>query len=510
MPGIPIRESAVTTALAALLVVSVSACGAGDGADDSGSTNELRIDQRANVVSIDPIQAAALVDVQVIGLVHGRLFEFAQDSATETEPSLAQGIESSEDGTQFVISLEPDLTFSDGSPLTSADVVSSLTRARDTPGVYQADVAILETITATDESTVTIGTARPVADLTEVLALPALSVLPAAVAGTDDYYGGTDVVFSGQYVPDGDWSSNGFALERNEESSGPQPTFDRIDVTVVSDGVTSMTRLRGGETDFAQNLPLEAETQLGGDLTWATDTTLGSLFIVPNNQGGLFSDVRIRQAMAWAIDRAALAEVMYGTDSTVNAGPFHSAADFPQPVEAYGEQDVDRARELLQGTACEDGCTFSLTHFASSEPEGRAAQVLKQQLAPLGMEAEVVPVEDTQFVEDALAGTFDASIVESGAFNLPGTLTGAFDPATYGCVSAGCQDDSASQLIADLLAATDDAAAEAASRSFTELFQEWTPIIPIADAVTPHGVRTDLQDLITVQPNNVYRIAPRD
>ena len=495
--------------LAAASLALAACSGGGTSASQApADLDEVHVDLTTAVTSIDPAMGPYLSDSVIVGLTSGRLVQFVQGSATETVPVLAESVTASSDATSYTVVLKPDLTFSDGSPLTSEDVVASLTRLRDTPGPNQSYAEMIVELAAPDITTVTIGLSMPFADFDQMLAVPAMGILPAAAATDEDYFQG-EPVFSGPYVPEGNVKGSSFSLVRNETFAGTPPAIDKLDFSVVADAPTSVKRLESGDVDFVPALPQEVSAQLSGDVTAQKVDGLASLFIVPNNRpGGLFEDVRIRQAIAWAIDREALATSAFGPDVALQRGPYPVVADYPEPVEVYPKQDLAQAEKLLKGTACENGCTFTASFFASASDEaGRVAAVLQQQLEPLGMKINIQPVEDQQFIQNSVEGAFDLNVVTFSKFNVPSSAKGNFDPAATMCVFAGCENEQIAPAFDALFGAQTPQDQEAASAQVLQVFEKWTPIIPVAGVTGSYGVRSNLVDVIGLQPNSELWIA---
>ncbi len=490
--------------------LALTAC-TGDGTTASQAAadlTEVHVDLTTSVTSIDPAMGPYLSDSVIVGLTSGRLVQFVRGSATKTEPVLAESVTASSDATVYTVVLKPGLTFSDGSSLTSEDVVASLTRLRDTPGPNQSYAEMIVELAAPDSTTVTIGLSMPFAGFDQMLAVPAMGILPAAAATDENYFEG-EPVFSGPYVPEGNVKGSSFSLVRNETFAGTHPAIEKLDFSVVADTPTSVKRLQSGDVDFIPALPQEVSAQLSGDVTAQQVDGLASLFIVPNNRpGGLFEDVRIRQAIAWAIDRETLATSAFGPDVTLQRGPYPAVADYPVPVEVYAEQDIARAEKLLQGTACENGCSFTVSYFASASDEaGRVAAVLQQQLEPLGLNMNLQPVEDQQFIQNSVDGAFDLNIITFSKFNAPSSAKGIFDPAATMCIFAGCENDQMAPAFNDLFGAQTPQDQEAASARVLQVFEEWTPIIPVSGVTGSYGVRSNLVDVIGLQPNSELWIA---
>lgn len=501
------RAGALALLMSAALVVT-SCASTDDGGDaPAEAVDTVRIDLPTPATSIDPTGGTLLTNNQIVSLTSASLFTYERGSAAETVPYLAESVTASEDGLTHTIVLKPDLAFSDGSELDSEDVVASLERLRDTPGANARFVSTFSEIVAVDPTTVEVTVTKPTADLSQTLALPATGIIAAEAVGVENYFEG-DPVFSGPYVPEGDPLSNSFTLVRNEHFGGGLPVVKEIEVSIIPDASTSATRLQAGDVDMAQ-IPVESASLLSGETASITLERTATMYILPNNrEGTLFSDPRIRQAIATAIDREALAKVAYGDEFSIQTGPYPPISSYPEPIEVFTEPDLDAARDLLVGTACENGCSATVNHFAAdSLTIGRSALVLQQQLAEIGITLQVEPVESARYIENSLNGTFDMNMGESGSFNVQETFTGAFQTTANNCIYTGCSHDEFPVAVEELLTASDDAAREAASKRVIEIFREWVPVIPVAGETATRGIRLAVADVIEEQPNGTFWLA---
>lgn len=501
-------------AVLAATALVLTACAGGNESPDPGESeapvavvDTVRIDIPQAPSFIDPLGGTLLVSNQIVSLTSASLFNFERGSASQTVPYLAESVTASEDGLVHTVVLRPDLAFSDGSVLDSEDVVASLTRLRDTPGPNARFGANFADVQAVDADTVEITLSSPLADLSGTLALPATAIVSKAAVGVEDYFGG-EPVFSGPYVPEGDPFSNSFKLVANEHFGGDTPIVKTLEFSVIPDSSTSATRLQAGDTDMAE-IPLESRSLMTGETEALTLQRTASFYLLPNNrEGALFSDPKIRQAMATAIDREPIATAAFGDGVAVQTGPFLPMSDYPEPVQVFAEPDLDAARDLLKGTACEDGCTASLNYFASDTlTTGRGALVLQQQLAEIGIDLQPEPVESALFIENSLDGSFEINIGTSGSFNVQETFLGAFTTEGNKCVYTGCANPDWKPATQALLTATTEADREDAARDVIEIFADWVPIIPIAGETATRGIRIAVEDVIQEQPNGMFWLA---
>src|SRR5215208_6130397 len=141
-----LKSFAVLTALAvSLAIVSPSA----------KSAETIRIASPYSTTTLDPMRSAAAGNIEPYGLLYARLIRKNYDTG-ELQPGLAESWSVSDDGKTYTFKLR-DAKFSDGSPITAADVVFSLERIRTgKESAYPAPLGAVESAAATDDKTVTV------------------------------------------------------------------------------------------------------------------------------------------------------------------------------------------------------------------------------------------------------------------------------------------------------------------------------------------------------------------
>ncbi len=512
---LPSRRAFSQVLLVTAVVVTgslLSACtgsSGGGGASGSASTtppdlSNVKIDLSNNAETIDPVGNGNLADNRMVALLQGRMFVFSAGSATKTEPSLATKATSSDGGKTWTIDLKSGLTFSDGSPLTSADVKSSVERLRTTKNFSASDAVNIADVQTPTPTQVIFTLKGADSDFTQTLAMPTFSIVPQAAAADPKYFDKTPL-YSGPFVLQGDWKSTSFVVVRNDKFGGAKPAVQKISFTITSDPVSAVSRLQAGNIDVATDIPMENVSRLSGDVTGLSVSSLASMYLLPNNRAGkLFADVRIRQAIGYAIDRSAMAKLAFGETAKPQLGPYPVVASYPGGVVWSDKPDMDKAKQLLQGTACATECSFAATYFATeSATAGRVATALAQELKPLNITVQPKPVETGTFIDNSISGNFEMNIATSAGFNVPTTFTGAFDQAS-GCIYTGCSNAEWDPAVAALLSASDQSALEAASTKVTDIFAAWQPILPVSGSTWLYGEKRNLVGVISIEPNGLF------
>jgi peptide/nickel transport system substrate-binding protein len=228
-------------------------------------------------------------------------------------------------------------------------------------------------------------------------------------------------------------------LERNPASWGVAPKIDRVRFAVVPDAITESLELEKGSGDVAINsLPMDALEVLATRPHLQVDDTGGTQiqYLAFNVRDPLLSDVRVRQAIACAIDRRLIISALlrgHAQPALSLLPPGHWA--WTGDVARY-DYDPERAEELLDEAgyrAGRDGMRFHLTLKTSTVEDSRLlAAVLQQQLARVGIALDLRSYEYATFYSDVTHGAFQMySMRWIGGNEQPDIFTYAFSTAHF-------------------------------------------------------------------------------
>jgi len=209
-------------------------------------------------------------------------------------------------------------------------------------------------------------------------------------------------------------------VEAYENYWGEGPFVDRLEFRVVPNDATRIALLQSGEADFIEMVPpqlvesLEATPDVEIE---ATESVFARIFPM-NTQVEPFDDVRVRQALNYAIDREQLVEVALQGYGTALTAPVLEPVFGYSPQPAY-EYDLEKARQLLSEAGYPDGFSATVLTFNSTEFT-TVGQVLQQMFSQVGVELELQPTERGALVE-AIFKPFEESQLEA-------SLVGASTP----------------------------------------------------------------------------------
>jgi peptide/nickel transport system substrate-binding protein len=394
-------------------------------------------------------------------LTQGRLIRV--NKATEdVEPWLAAKIDNGQDGRTYTLTLREGVSWSDGTPFTSADVVFSFQALyHPRTGSPLASAVLVAgqpiTVTAPDASTVVVSYAEPFGPGIRLLDLvpifPKHKLEGALAAGT---FGkawasdtpASDLVSLGPFVLREYVSGQRLIFERNprywrRDRQGTQlPYVDRVTVELVPDQDAEVVRLQAGQSDFMQQplrsadvatlRPLEAQgrvqvIELG--VSHDADSFLFNLRPekwVKDPRARWFTRKEFRQAISHAVDREAFANTVFLGAAVPVHGPITPGNHrwFWPSIPRY-EFSREKARGLLTGIGLtnrdqdewledQHGTEARLTvlTFRGNNVLERSAAVLRDDLRQIGIAIDVVALESNAVQQQVLAGDFDAAFIQ--------------------------------------------------------------------------------------------------
>jgi len=359
---------------------------------------------------MDPTSnAAAAIDEVVYANLFEGLTRFGPDG--DIEPGLAQSWDVSEDGLIYTFHLAESVTFHDGSALTADDAVFSLDRARaeDSVNAQKFLFADIESVEAADDLTVVVTLSQPNGNFPFNMAWGDAVIVAPESAETN----ATDPVGTGPFRFD-DWrQGDSVTLVRNEDYWGDAPLLDRATFRFISDPTAAFAAMMAEDVDTFPVFPApETLAQLDADPRFdvVVGTTEGETILAMNNRREPLDDVRVREAIAHAIDRQAVIDgAMFGYGTPIGT---HFAPHHPAYVDLTGlsEYNPERSRELL-AEAQVSGLRLSLA-LPPPVYARRGGEIIAAQLRDVGIETEIVNVEWAQWLEQVFGeGDFDLTVI---------------------------------------------------------------------------------------------------
>ncbi|MCP3016870.1 ABC transporter substrate-binding protein [Nocardiopsis dassonvillei] len=319
------------------------------------------------------------------------------DEEGAVQPRLAQSWEPAGEALDlWTVSLRDDAVFSDGQPVTAADVLFSLKRIQGKGAENNGRLAVfdLESSSVVDEHTLELATRQPYAEVGSALA----SLTFVVPEGSDDIT--EPVVGSGPFQLE-EHDDTTAVLSRNDDWWGGAADYETLQITAMPDPAARAEAVASGQADVAGSVaPVSAQQYEESDEVQVVTRPAGVNYpLVMDLEAEPFDDPGVREAVKLSLDRERLVETVFlgygepGTDVLNPDAPFAPDLD---PV----ERDLDRARELLEEAGHADGVELTL-HATNSYPGmEEAATLVAEQLAEAGIDVEIeVGAPDTYWTE---------------------------------------------------------------------------------------------------------------
>jgi peptide/nickel transport system substrate-binding protein len=360
---------------------------------------------------LDPTSAAAqAIDSVVYVNIFEGLTRFEGDGSIV--PLLAKSWEISDDGTVYTFTLQEGVTFHDGSAMDAEDVKFSLDRARaeDSTNAQKALFAGISTVEAPDPLTVKITLEEPNGNFLFNLAWgDAVIVAPESIENIK-----TAPVGTGPYNLSNWVQGDRIELARNADYWGAAPALASATFKFISDPTAAFAAVMAEDVDVFDNFPApENLVQFEADPRFQVlvGSTEGETILSTNNKQPPFDNVKVRQALAHAIDRQAIINgAMFGYGTPIGT---HFAPHNPAYVDLTGGSayDPEKARALLAEAGLPDGFETTL-HLPPPSYARRGGEIIAAQLAEVGIKAQITNVEWAQWLETVFRGkTFGLTIV---------------------------------------------------------------------------------------------------
>jgi len=410
MARLPALARRSTSRIAATLLLTLSLTLAGTAvAQNAGGTLVAAWAQEP--VGFDPHITSAMSSYQILTNVIDNLVTL--DAEQNIVPELAESWTVSEDGLTLTFTLREGVQFSNGKPLSAEHFKTVFDRILD-PATGSGNawrMEAVESVEAPDDRTVVLNLSAPAPGLLGHLAVSkALGVFdPASV---EDGTINTRPIGTGPFMISDFQPGTSILLEKNPNYwRDGLPYLDAVDVRIIGDETVRRTALVTGEIDWAFAVPAQSVEELRGrDDVVVDGVPAGAYYYIGvNTTEGPLADVRVRQAISYAINR----------DNIVAAAEFGNAQVTQDPIPensawSFGytpyEQDVERARELLAEAGYPDGFQLAIMPTTEIQATIRAAQVVQADLAAVGIQAQINTLEWAEWLQEQGEGNYETYI----------------------------------------------------------------------------------------------------
>ncbi|MDA5556624.1 ABC transporter substrate-binding protein [Shimia sp. MMG029] len=352
---------------------------------------------------LDPTSAAAgAIDSVLYSNVFEGLTRFASDGSVI--PGLAKSWEISEDGLTYTFMLNEGVTFHDGSAMDAEDVKFSLDRARaeDSANAQKALFAGITDVSVVDPLTVRVTLEAPNGSFLFNMAWgDAVIVAPETIADIK-----TTPIGTGAFKFENWVQGDQITLARNEAYWGTPAALSDVTFKFISDPTAAFAAMMAEDIDVFAGFPTpEALPQFEADPRFQVlvGSSEGETILSTNNKMPPLDNVKVRKAIAHAIDRSAIIDgAMFGLGTPIGT---HFAPHNPDYVDLTGnsQYDPELSKKLLAEAGFADGFTTTLKLPPPSYAR-RGGEIIAAQLRAVGIETEISNLEWAQWLEQVFRG----------------------------------------------------------------------------------------------------------
>ncbi len=518
--------------LMAALMVTLTGCG-GSGAEDNSSS--VIIGQSSEVANLNPMIQPRTPDSNVQCLIFDYLV--TPDENLNYVGDLADSWDISDDGTVYTFHLKEGVKWHDGEDFNADDVIFTLTslaspeytggnegRVMSIVGApeYQAGTAdSVSGLKKIDDYTVEMTLSSPNAAF---LSNMYVAILPEHILkdespadwGNDDFNRAPIGTGKYKFV---EWEPGQYiSLERNDDYFGTMPSIENVVVQFGAD-TTLVAALLNGEIDVLYNLPsTEIENVEAVDGVSVYNYEMMSVYYIGLNMlDPDLSDLRVRQALAYALDKQTIVDTVYGDTATVANDVFPDNHWSHNPDVTVYEYNPEKAKSLLEeagytmnsstGYYEKDGRTLHLTYDMSTSTDGRqVAALIQQYWKAIGVEMEVIEQDfatlayskllPNNATEETTADSFqcytlgfgvEADPEEYNAYLSTSTGAGSWNFIHY-------SNPKVDELFQQQLLETDPEARADCFHQIAEILAEDEPWIPLYNKATSAGLSDRVQN----------------
>jgi len=385
-----------------LLRISAAALALTGGAV-AAAQSDLTVALQLEPPHLDPTSAAAgAIDSVLYSNVFEGLTRFASDGSII--PGLAKSWEISEDGTSYTFHLNAGVTFHDGSSMDAQDVKFSLDRARgeDSANAQKALFAGITDVSVVDPLTVKVSLdAANGSFLFNMAWGDAVIVAPETIENIKTNPVGTGAFEFSNWV-----QGDRIELTRNADYWGTPAALESATFKFISDPTAGFAAMMAEDVDAFVNFPApENLPQFEADPRFQVivGSTEGETILSTNNKMPPLDNVKVRKAIAHAIDRQAIIDgAMFGVGTPIGT---HFAPHHPDYLDltANSAYDPDLAKQLLAEAGFENGFETTLKLPPPSYAR-RGGEIIAAQLRAVGIQTEISNLEWAQWLEQVFRG----------------------------------------------------------------------------------------------------------
>lgn len=507
-------KSLLAVCLAAAMAVTATGCGgssapasSGGSSTESGaaggeaaageeklsSRDTLNMACKSEPTSLDPAQTKDMVTWAFMYNVSDSLIYFNWETQ-EYEPAIATEWTVSDDGLEYTFTIRDGVKFHNGDTMTVDDVVFSLNRAIESSFTAQTN-GCMDHFEKVDDSHVKAVLKYAYSPFIEIMTNPSYAIVSERAVKECEAAGkdfGREPVGCGAYKLKSWQSGNKLEFERFDDYYRGTPKMKYINWTIITDPSAGAMALESGEIDYyykISNPDFKHLSELPNLQSKVDEKGFGLFDITFNTTDGPFTDINLRKAVAYAINRK---EIAIGGDDgfgVVDDCWCATGATGYLPDFKWYDQDLEKAKECLAAAGYPNGIDVVFTQD-SSDTYMAPAEIMQAQLAKVGINVTFEKLQRSVWI-DTVSGNrqFQASlrmtnhVVNDAEYLLRRRLTSAM--LGGGNNYSGYQNPEFDKLVDEVTVEKDETKRNEIFRQCYEMIKEDVPVIPLYTSSNP-------------------------
>ncbi len=329
-------------------------------------------------------------------------------------PAVAEKYEISDTGDVFTFTLRQGVKFHNGADVGVEDVVYSLSRAAglDSGEPLVDGFGSVKSVEAADDKTIVVTLKEP---NIEFLAMFTAAIIPK------DNDPAAELVGTGPFSFSSRTPQESVVIKKFAEYWGTPAYVDSVTYKIIENSEAEVMSLKSGALDLAAHLTSAQANELGEDFTIVKGTMNLVQAVYLNNKVAPFDNVKVRQALSYAIDRQTIMDILAdGGGAAVGSSMYPAFAKYymPELNEVY-PFDPEKAKSLLAEAGYPQGFEMDITVPSNYLPHMDTADVVAEQLKAVGIKVNIKLVDWETWVNDTYLGReYQSTIVGVDAANL--------------------------------------------------------------------------------------------
>ena len=393
------------------LAIALSACSSDKAGGDDSSSITIGIPQ--DIDNLDPHYATGAGTKEVLFNVFEGLVK--PDENGNLNPAVASEYTISEDSTVYTFTLRDGIKFHDGSAVTAEDIKYSLDRNRGADGSEPliSSFSNINSVNIVDDSHVQVVLNEGDSDFLTQLTV---AIIPAGNATPE-----TTPIGTGPYKYVSSSPQENFIVTRFDDYWGDAAFIKDVTFKVEANADAIVMDLIGGSIDMFARVTSTQVSQLTDDfeIYEGTMNLVQALYI--NNAVEPFDDVRVRQALCYAINPQEIMDfVSDGAGVEIGSAMFPSFSKYyiPELNDTYNT-DLDKAKELLAEAGYENGFEFTIKVPSNYTQHVDTAQVISEELKKIGVTANIQEIEWNSWLSEVYSDRdYEATVIGVDASTL--------------------------------------------------------------------------------------------